>query len=316
MASRPKGQVVPHIAAIGIEAVGVGEVSRIPVRRAEKTVDRLALRDRHAPDLDILGRKPHAGLHGRFPPHRLLDGSDQQRVCGAASRAWPARRRISFPGARRRHPLRNLGMRQRRPQRIADHRLRGLDAAEEHHQQIRHHFRLGKRISPAPLPGTPGPVRVRVALQRGEHRPLGHLPLRAQKRGHVLPELPRRRLPPRPHRRIAGEVLQRGGEVVVPPEQRVPVPVRQPEHTADAPHRERPRDPATQISALSPAHVGCRAPQVAHQPVEHSLHRRQQALLQPPPPERADEAPLVPDLRVAVGGEHVRSEDVADRRPG
>ena len=36
----------------------------------------------------------------------------------------------------------------------------------------------------------------------------------------------------------------------------------------------------------------------------------------PRPPERSDEAPLEPDLLVAIGGEHVRPEDVADGRRG
>ena len=285
MAAGPEGEVITRVRAARVEAVRVGEVGGVPVGRAQHALDGLVRRDLHAPDLDRLGGEAGAGLNRGIPPHRLLDhGFDLRGISH--------------------HGPRNGWMGQHGPQRVADHRLGRLDPAEEDDQQVRDHLGIGEV------------VRIRPVAQHRDHRPLGYGLLPAQKGRHIVTELARGLLPRCTHVGVTREVLERGGEAAVPPDQSRPVLLRQPQDAADAPPRQRTRHPCTQIGG--PAHLRVpRVPlQLPHHLVEHGLHRPEQVALQLPPPERPDEAPLVPDLRLTIGREHVGPEDVPDVRRG
>ena len=126
----------PHV-----EAVGIGERRRVAVGGRDRDADELAAADRRAAQRHVRGRVPVDHGRRRLEPQRLLDG------VGQPARGRPSRARAA---SRSREQVQD---------RVGDHPLGRLDAAEEHHRGV------GDDLAP--------PEPARMAAGGGEQRRAG-----------------------------------------------------------------------------------------------------------------------------------------------
>ena len=109
-----EGDVAPRVLTPDVEPIRVGEGAGIPVGRGDRHRHEVALRDRRSAELQLTRGVAVDRRRGGLEPQRLLDRSAQQRAVLAYER------QLVVVG-------------EQVQQRVADHALGGLDAAEQEH---------------------------------------------------------------------------------------------------------------------------------------------------------------------------------------
>ena len=260
-------------AAVRVEHVGVGEDRGVAVGAGQRDPDQVAARD-----LGARRARRRGWRSGRRPPPR------------APSAATPRRAPRTQPG-RPRRPRRLARVRSSTcADRVEDHALGGLDAAEHQHRGVGDHLLLVERRRPR---------------RRAASRPVGREPAwTCPARAAIA-----RRAPSGGTGRSAREEVTAATIAAYQPEHGVRVGRRQAEHVRDHGHRQRPGERAPQLRAsrrrrTAPPGHGRASSTSAAEPVLH-----------PGRPERRDERRPVTGVLRAVEREHARAHHPGGREP-
>jgi hypothetical protein len=255
-------EVAPGVRASRLVGVGIVEGRRVPVRGGDRDPDEIARGHVGVAEVHVGGRVAVDDRRRRLQAQRLLDGGGQQ---GRIRPDLLERRRMS----------------EEVDERVADHPLHRLDAAEEHDGGVR--GVLGVR-EPVGAPGV---------------RPHGSQRLPERRDG-----LGRRR----PFRTARGEVGDGGDDRVVPGEDGVRLRAVEAEAPADHRRGERPGEVPPELRRAARAELG-----------EQACRHLDDVRAEPPPDlaeaQRRDERRAVPRVLRSIEGEHARPDHLRGGEP-